>query len=151
MLEQENQKLIEQLKQENEKLQAKVELLCVLIGDYQEIQEKIASALGLETEEDEDGTDLIEIEFAKVEHARYLLALVGNALAGDAERRELYYQVLEQIETLERHAFDLRSELAREAPISVIVETLALSGIALNPVAYDRLLIERAELAREAV
>ena len=151
MVEQENQKLIERLKQENETLQAKVGLLCVVIGDLQGIQEKIVEGLGLEAMEEEDETDLIEIEFAKVEHARYLMALVGNALAGDVDRRELYYQVLEQIETLERHAFDLRSELAREAPISVIVETLALSGIALNPVAYDRLLIERGELAREAV
>ena len=151
MVEQENQELKEQLEQENQKLKAENESLRDLIGEFIEIQEKIASALGLETDEDEDGTDLIEIEFAKVEHARYLMALVGNALAGNVDRRELYYELLGQIETLERHAFDLRSELAREAPISVIVETLALSGITLDPVAYDRLLIERAELAREAV
>lgn len=96
-------------------------------------------------------SDLLENEFAQVEHARYLMSLVGNALAGDVDRRELYYQVLEQIETLERHAFDLRSELAREAPISAVVATMANLGITLDPVAYDRLVIERAELAREAV
>lgn len=151
MVEQENQELKEQLKQENQELKAKIESLYDLIGEYQEIQEKIASALGLETDEDDGGTDLIEMEFAKVEHARYLLALVGNALAADAKNRELYYQVLEQIETLDRHAFDLRSELAREAPIDVIVSTLALSGITLDPVAYDRLVIEQQELARQAV
>lgn len=151
MIEQENQELTEQLQQENEKLKAKIESLLDLIGEYQEIQEKIASALGLETDEDDGGTDVIEMEFAKVEHARYLMVLVGNALAGDVDHQELYYQVLQQIETLECHAFDLRSELAREAPIAAIVQTLALSGIALHPSAYDRLVIERAELAREAV
>lgn len=96
-------------------------------------------------------SDLLENEFAQVEHARYMLSMVGNQLAGDRQSRELYYQVLEQIETLERRAFDLRSELAREAPISAVVATLANLGITLDPVAYNRLVIERAELARQAV
>lgn len=95
--------------------------------------------------------DLLEIEFAQVEHARYLLVLVGTALAGDVDRRELYYELLGQIETLERRVSDLRSEMAREAPISAVVATMANLGITLDQVAYDRLLIERAELAREAV
>lgn len=95
--------------------------------------------------------DLLEIDFAQVEHARYLMALVGNALAGDVDRRELYYQVLGQIETLERRVSELRSALAKEAPISAVVATLANLGITLDPVAYDRLVLERAELAREAV
>lgn len=95
--------------------------------------------------------DLLEIEFAQVEHARYLLVLVGNALAGDVDRRELYYELLGQIETLERRVSDLRSALAKEAPISAVVATMANLGLTLDPVAYDRLLIERAELAREAV
>lgn len=95
--------------------------------------------------------DLLEIEFAQVEYARYLLVLVGNALAGDVDRRELYYELLGQIETLERRVSELRSQLAKEAPISAVVTTMANLGITLDPVAYDRLLIERAELAREAV
>lgn len=95
--------------------------------------------------------DLLEIEFAQVEHARYLMVLVGNALAGDVDRRELYYELLGQIETLERRVSELRSQLAKVAPISAIVATMANLGITLDPVAYDRLLIERAELAREAV
>jgi hypothetical protein len=95
--------------------------------------------------------DLLEIEFAQVEHARYLLVLVANALAGDVDRRELYYELLGQIETMERRVSELRSQLAKEAPISAVVTTMANLGITLNPVAYDRLLIERAELAREAV
>jgi hypothetical protein len=96
-------------------------------------------------------TDLLEIEFAQVEHARYLLVLVGNALAGDVNRRELYYQVLGQIETMERRVSELRSELARDAPISAVVATMANLGITLDPTAYTGLIIERAELAREAV
>lgn len=155
MSEQENQKLIEQLKQENEKLQAKVGLLCVLIGDYQEIQEKIVAGLGLETDEDEDGeeneTDSIEYEFSQVEQARYLLVLVGNALAGDEQRRELYYQVLGQIETLERRVSKLRSEIATDYPIGALEMTLDYYGITLDPVVFDQLVIELKELAREAV
>jgi hypothetical protein len=96
-------------------------------------------------------TDLLEIEFAQVEHARYLLVLVGNALAGDVNRRELYYQVLGQIETMERRVSELRSQLAKEAPISAVVTTMANLGITLDPTAYTGLIIERAELAREAV
>ena len=95
--------------------------------------------------------DLLEIEFAQVEHARYLLVLVGNALAGDVDRRELYYELLGQIETLERRVSELRSQLAKEAPISAVVTTMANLGITLDPTAYTRLIIERAELAREAV
>jgi hypothetical protein len=95
--------------------------------------------------------DLLEIEFAQVEHARYLLVLVGNALAGDVDRRELYYQVLGQVETMERRVSDLGAQLAREAPISAVVTTMANLGITLDPVVYDQLVIERAELAREAV
>lgn len=96
-------------------------------------------------------TDLLELEFAQVEHARYLLVLVGNALAGDVDRRELYYELLGQIETLERRVSELRSQLAREAPISAVVATLATLGITLDPTAYTGLIVERAELAREAV
>ena len=96
-------------------------------------------------------TDLLEIEFAQVEHARYLLVLVGNALAGDVNRRELYDQVLGQIETMERRVSELRSQLAKEAPISAVVTTMANLGITLDPTAYTGLIIERAELAREAV
>lgn len=95
--------------------------------------------------------DLLEIKFAQVEHARYLMILVGNALAGDVDRRELYYQVLGQIETLERRVSELRSALAKEAPISAVVATMANLGITLDPTAYTGLIIERAELAREAV
>lgn len=95
--------------------------------------------------------DLLEIEFAQVEHARYLLSMVGNQIAGDRDRRELYYQLLEQLETLERHAFDMRSRMAREAPISAVVTTMANLGITLNPVVFDQLVIELKELAREAV
>jgi hypothetical protein len=95
--------------------------------------------------------DLLEIEFAQVAHARYLLVLVGNALAGDVNRRELYYELLGQIETLERRVSELRSQLAKEAPISAVVTTMANLGITLDPTAYTGLIIERAELAREAV
>jgi hypothetical protein len=152
MLEQENQKLIEQLKQENETLQAKVGLLCVVIGDLQEIQEKIVEGLGLEAMEDEeDETDSIEYEFSQVEQARYLLVMVGNALAGDEQRRELYYQVLGQIETLERRVSKLRSEIATDYPFGALVMTLDYYGITLDPVVEDQLVIELAKLAREAV
>jgi hypothetical protein len=156
MVEQENQKLIERLKQENETLQAKVGLLCVVIGDLQGIQEKIVEGLGLEAMEEEDETDSIstsspEYEFSQVEQARYLLVMVGNALAGDEQRRELYYQVLGQIETLERRVSKLRSEIATDYPFGALVMTLDYYGITLDPIVEDQLVIELAKLAREAV
>lgn len=132
---------ITRLSNENSELQGKLDLA----------QRKISKLLELAQLGMVGVNDLLEIEFAQVEHARYLLVLVGNALAGDVDRRELYYELLGQIETLERRVSELRSQLAKEAPISAVVTTMANLGITLDPTAYTGLIIERAELAREAV
>lgn len=132
---------ITRLSNENSELQGKLDLA----------QRKISKLLELAQLGMVGVNDLLEIEFAQVEHARYLLVLVGNALAGDVDRRELYYELLGQIETLERRVSELRSQLAKEAPISAVVATMANLGITLDPTAFTRLKIELAELAREAV
>ena len=132
---------ITRLSNENSELQGKLDLA----------QRKISKLLELAQLGMVGVNDLLEIEFAQVEHARYLLVLVGNALAGDVDRRELYYELLGQIETLERRVSELRAELARSAPISAVVTTMANLGITLDPTAFTRLKIELAELAREAV